>query len=428
MTKLGIKKFLIPVFLIIILIGSIVGLNSYYLNTTQEVIDSKPYVGIAFCGKTTDEAKTQIDRTKNYTNLFILDTGRSELSRNQTAVIEICNYAVESGLNIIVNLGITSPYENDTTTWFWDQPMSEIKKNWTERWGNQFLGVYYNDEPGGIQLDGYWVEFYEQHSDNFSKVEHPAIKSLQQIYLKMLYHAENKILPQDYDLEADFFVNYVLKEGDPGLAALNAAGITTFTSDYGLYWFDYLGGYEVLLAQLGWNASVAQQIALVKGAARLQDKEWGTIITWKYGEPPFLDNGEQIYNQMLSSYQAGADYIVIFNYATLGNESAPAMVEEHYLALERFWKDIHYKKQSNLSTPEAVLILPSNYGWGMRHHDDTIWGFWPSDDKTEQIGTVMGKLLAIYGVTLDIVYEDARYPVSKMDYKQVYYWNTTIVR
>jgi len=41
---------------------------------------------------------------------------------------------------------------------------------------------------------------------------------------------------------------------------------------------------------------------------------------------------------------------------------------------------------------------------------------------------VMGKLLAIYGVTLDIVYEDARYPVSKMDYKQVYYWNTTIVR
>jgi len=170
MTKLGIKKFLIPVFLIIILIGSIVGLNIYYLNTTQGVIDSKPYVGIAFCGKTTDEAKTQIDRTKNYTNLFILDTGRSELSRNQTAVIEICNYAVESGLNIIVNLGITSPYENDTTTWFWDQPMSEIKKNWTERWGNKFLGVYYNDEPGGIQLDGYWVEFYEQHSDNFSKV------------------------------------------------------------------------------------------------------------------------------------------------------------------------------------------------------------------------------------------------------------------
>ena len=87
MTNLGIKKFLIPVFLIIVLIGSIVGLNIYYLNTTQGVIDSKPYVGIAFCGKTTDEAKTQIDKTKNYTNLFILDTGRSELSRNQTAVI-----------------------------------------------------------------------------------------------------------------------------------------------------------------------------------------------------------------------------------------------------------------------------------------------------------------------------------------------------
>lgn len=425
MTNLGIKNYLIPALLITILLGSILGLNMYYLNETQGLNNTHPYVGIAFCGKTTFEAKIQIDRTKNYTNLFILDTGRSELSRNQTAVFEICDYAVESGLNIIVNLGITSPYEKDTTTWFWEQPMSEIKKNWTERWSNNFLGIYYNDEPGGIQLDGYWKDFYEEHSDNLTKVNHPALKALNEIYLKMIYHAENRITPQDYNLEADFFVNQVLNEGDSGLSALNTAGITTFTSDYGLYWFDYLGGYDVLFAQLGWNASVAQQIALVKGAARLQDKEWGTIVTWKYGEPPFLDSGEQVYNQMLSSYQAGADYIVIFNYATLGDESAPAMIDEHYLALERFWKDIHDKKHRDLSTPEAVLILPSNYGWGMRYHEDTIWGFWPSDDKTQQIGTVMGRLLAIYGVTLDIAYEDTAYPTSKVDYKQVYYWNNT---
>ena len=37
-----------------------------------------------------------------------------------------------------------------------------------------------------------------------------------------------------------------------------------------------------MFAELGWNNSVAEQIALVKGAARLQDKEWGAMITWKY--------------------------------------------------------------------------------------------------------------------------------------------------
>ncbi len=79
---------------------------------------------------------------------------------------------------------------------------------------------------------------------------------------------------------------------DPGLENLTAAGIVSFTSDYGLYWWDYKGGYDVMLAELGWNVSVAEQIALVKGAARLQDKEWGTMITWQYRSPPYLDSGD----------------------------------------------------------------------------------------------------------------------------------------
>ena len=50
-----------------------------------------------------------------------------------------------------------------------------------------------------------------------------------------------------------------------------------------LYWFDYLGGYDTIFAQLGWNTSVInQQIAQLRGAATMQNKDWGTIITWKY--------------------------------------------------------------------------------------------------------------------------------------------------
>ena len=58
------------------------------------------YVGVAFGGNTVDEAKAMIDRTKNYTNLFILQSG--PITENQTATTEICDYAAASGLSIIV--------------------------------------------------------------------------------------------------------------------------------------------------------------------------------------------------------------------------------------------------------------------------------------------------------------------------------------
>ena len=420
-----VKKYLIPVTLITLIVLSAI-LLQLHLNLTNTTINNNPYVGIAFCGNTTAEAKTQIDKTKTYTNLFILDIGRSTLSRNETGVMEICDYAVANGQSVIVNLGINSPYDNDITTWFWQQDMTTVKQNWTQRWGDKFLGVYYNDEPGGIQLDGEWAMWYEGFGEHLDEIDHSAATAMYQIYLKMLSYVDNGTKPTDYNMEADFFINEVIVK-DPGMQNLTAAGIPIFTSDYCLYWWDYLGGYDVMFAELGWNASVAQQIAQVKGAARLMDKEWGAMITWKYYDVPFLDTGEKIYSQMLASYQAGAKYIVIFNYAKddEGNTAA-AMIEEHYLALERLWKDIHSKPYTDLSKPEAALVLPNNYGWGMRDHDDSIWGFWNTDEKTEQIAIIMGKLLARYGASLDIVFEDEAYPVSKSDYKVVYYWSQTL--
>jgi len=341
--------------------------------------------------------------------------------------MEICDYAVANGLKVILNLGISDFHENDSVTWFWSQPLDEVKRNWMVRWGDKFLGIYVNDEPGGIQLDGDWKAWYSRFGERLAQWNHSAMGPLNQIYLKMLA-AHNGTLPQDYSLEAEFFVRDVLLEGDRGLAALNDAGITTFTSDYGLYWFDYLGGYDVLFAQLGWNVSIAQQIALIKGAARMQDKDWGTIITWKYQGHPFLDSGSEIYNQMLTSFQAGADYIIIFDYSTdFEGNSAHAMIDEHYLALERFWNDIHNKQHKDLTLPEAALVLPANYGWGMRNPDDTIWGFWGTDEKTPQIAIVMSKLLAKYGASLDIIYEDPDYPIARVRYNHIYYWNTTVL-
>ena len=55
----------------------------------------------------------------------------------------------------------------------------------------------------------------------------------------------------------------------------NQSNVKLFTSDYGLYWFDYLGGYNTVFAELFGRQTDPQTLALVRGAADMQDKNWG---------------------------------------------------------------------------------------------------------------------------------------------------------
>ncbi len=69
--------------------------------------------------------------------------------------------------------------------WFWKNSLS-VTEQWKAQWGNKFLGMYYNDEPGGIQLDGNWSAYFHA----FPKVffEHQLFKSqptLNQDYCKV---------------------------------------------------------------------------------------------------------------------------------------------------------------------------------------------------------------------------------------------------
>lgn len=62
------------------------------------------YIGVTFGGNTTADAKLLIDKVKDCTNLFILASGN--LQRNNTAMDEIGDYAVASGLHFVVYFGI----------------------------------------------------------------------------------------------------------------------------------------------------------------------------------------------------------------------------------------------------------------------------------------------------------------------------------
>jgi hypothetical protein len=346
------------------------------------------YVGVAFCGNTTAEARLLVDKVKSYTNLFIVQSGPA--SWNETSLNEICNYAVDAGLKIIVYFGDFSPriLASNGTTW---------RINWMTqtrlRWGDSFLGVYYYDEPGGFWMDTDWAKYGVHVGANST-----------------------------YDEVADRFVTGCKRQ----LAYVPSKNSTVvFVSDYTLYWFDYLSSYNVVLAQAGWNHSLNQDIALVRGAASMQHKDWGVMITWRYNGTPYIDTGANIYSQMVTSYAAGARYIAIFNYPTLEGNAYGVMQEEHFAALEQFWKDATTKTiKHNSIQAEAALVLPRNYGWGMRNPNDRIWGFWGSDEKSPQIWALSRQLLEQFGYKLDIVYDDPNFPLEGK-YSKVFWLNFT---
>jgi hypothetical protein len=371
--------------LLIIILGTIV----IMAQPAQEADRKTPcYVGVAFGGNTTAEAKAIIDRTKNYTNLFILQSG--PISTNRTATTEVCDYATQAGLNLIVYFGDLSPrvLERKGLTW-----RTEWVNNARSMYGERFLGVYYYDEPGGIYLD--------------SNKSSPGW-----------------LMPRNatYDSIAALFERGFVR--DQGAIALKNASIPIFCSDYALYWFDYLAGYDVVLAQVGWNQTLAKDIALVRGAATFQNKDWGAIITWKCTQSPYLDNGDNIYDQMRLSYQAGAKYITIFNYPYI-NETYGTMIDEHFLALEKFWDEVTEGRITRNQPPTAVLILPKNYGFGMRSATDTIWGYWQPDNNTPVIWREFQTLINRSGYSFDVAYDDNAYPIPST-YKTIRYWNSSI--
>ncbi|MCS7096288.1 MAG: hypothetical protein RMK50_04430 [Nitrososphaerota archaeon] len=368
-------------------------LIALFLSSCSEDVVKDFYVGVTFCGYTSAESKLLIDRVKDYTNLFAVLSG--PVSYNETALTEICEYAVNAGLHLIVFFGDLDSRVLKVKNLEWRLSWIKMAK---QRWGDQFLGVYYYDEPGGIFIDYKWNE--------------------------LLPFTRNLTLNLSYDVAANSYVN--LFHADDGFKFLEANSIDVFVSDYALYWFDYLAGYDVVLAQIGWNHTFARDIALIRGAATMQNKKWGIIITWRYMHPPYLDSAESIYKQMLDAYKCGAKYILIFNYADDVKSPYGIMTDEHFEALKRFWQDVvkNPKIIHGSIKAEAAMVLPRNYGWGMRHPDDKIWGWWGPDEKSQQIWELLCVLIEKYGLHLDIIYDDQTFPINNR-YPNIYYWNHT---
>ncbi len=357
------------------------------MTNTSKVKLRLTFFGVSFGGNTTSQAKLLIDKVKGYKNFFIINSW--DVAINETALNEICQYVVDTDMHFMVFFDFISQRHYE-----WHQTWLDTAE---ERFGDKFLGIYLYDEPGGKQIDvGYW-----KGSDRL-----------------------NIEVTSDYSETAEEFVTGI--SSFPSTKELKSRNIPMFTSDYALYWFDYLAGYDAIFVELGWNNSRPQQIALGRGAANVQDKAWGAIITWTYNQPPYLENGTRLLKDLITAYRAGAKYVIVFNYPH--NQTFGILEEEHFTAMKQFWDLTRSPQQDSLEKVEGevAFVLPKDYGWGMRRPDYNIWfPEWGPDERSSLIWNNMNKLIDKYELRLDIIYNDAWFDFEDA-YSEIYYWNSQI--
>jgi hypothetical protein len=422
---------------------------SYY-KVKDEASNDDFFFGVAFGGNTTSQAEQLIDKVKDYTNLFIINSW--DITANETALTEICDYAVNADMNVMVyfsfvfynytdqegNNLISGPLEDreeslvfynytyqsgsvyNSSSWaaLGIDPFHMPWLNKTrERWGDKFLGVYLYDEPGGKQIDtGFWdrrasgesdVWFAEGNITAFRNVSSYSDAANQ--FIRSLSHSGS--------------MQHVINSSVPdGISS----PLPVFTSDYALYWFDYLAAYNAVFAEMSVDASETQNIALCRGAANVQEKDWGAIITCASNNPPYLPNATDMSRQMLTAYLAGAKYLIIFNYPQF--DPYGALTEAHFAAMKQFWNQIHAFPENMLvkTKGEVAFVLPKDYGWGMRRPDDKIWGYWLPDNSSTLIWENLNTLIQKYGLKLDIIYDDPQFSYADK-YSKIYFWNSTSI-
>ena len=365
------------ILLISLLIAQVFLNYSSLINAHAEQKTPDIFIGIDVAYENLTEIKKLIDEVSSYTNLFVI--GCTGITHNPAKLDETCQYLYDKGLSFIIY-----------SEW---PPQTGWLESAKTRWGDRFLGFYAFDEAGGHQLDLQryrWVWDADNYTDAATQFNN------------------------DMDMTLNWFkTNYTSSTNYP-----------LFTSDYALYWFDYKAGYDTLFAEFGWNYSRQLNIALCRGAATVQNKDWGVIIAWTYTDPPYIESGKELYADLMLAYENGAKYIVILN--TNEDYTQGILEQEHLNALKQFWQYVQDNPRKSAPISDRVAyVLPKDYGYGFRGPNDKIWGLWEADAFSYNISKNVGTLLEEYGSELDIIYDDGLEPNNTYGYSKLIYWNVS---
>lgn len=364
------------ILLAVVLISALI-ITGLFLKEREE----KVFVGVEVGFDDFDDIVDFVDEVEEYVNLVII--GSLDITTNATKLTTVCDYLYSKDLYFIPFMFITQYVEKPD--------FFQVAK---ERWGEKFLGVYVSDEPGGRQFDSPNVRVVteaESYSDAASQYVEGLNNGLQQFFS----HFEE------------------------------SANVTAFTSDYLLYWFDYKSGWDIVFAEFGWNFSRQLHVALCRGAANIQKKDWGVIVTWTYRNPPYIEDAEMLYRDLVLAYNNGAKYILVFNYPTNLTDFG-ILTRDHLDSIRRFWDYVSDVPQPT-QLSNTSYVLPKDYGYGFRGSDDKIWGLWNSDELSAKVWNEINGFLAVYGKSLDIVYDTTDLS-REQQYEKLIFWNGTTVQ
>jgi hypothetical protein len=373
-------------------IGVLIPLLIVSLFFTYGFFDRSPsdvFIGVATAYDNVEEIKALVDKAGSYINTIVI--GSTGITHNFTKLDEVCQFLYDKGMYFMI----------------YGHPVNEIdqlviQRQWVldarPKWGEHFLGIYAFDEPGGRQLDNASMKVVR---DEF-------------------WFADNNTDAADKFVDRlNVVLEHTIKD------QLGASQLPLFTSDYALYWFDYKSGYDVVLAELGWNYSRTLNLALCRGAANIQNKEWGAMITWTYTDPPYLESGDDLYTDMTLAYDNGAKYILVFD--SNKNYTHTTLNDGHYEALKRFWRyAANNPRNSDSASGRVAYVLPKDYGYGFRGPVDTIWGLWSADAFSFQLSTQVGAFIHKYQDRLDLIYDDGLETNSSYGYSEITFWNGTV--
>jgi hypothetical protein len=339
------------------------------------------YVGVevAYQNASVSDVRAMVDRVKDYTNVCVI--GSVELTYNESALNESCDYIHDAGLKIIVLLTNFTNYSFDTRVWT-DKAQ--------QKYGEDFLALYRYDEPGGDQLDNPALRFVS-NTTNYADTASNYTYIMQQ--------------------HIDFYRGNVSR---------------IITADYGLYWWDYKAGYDAMLAEFVGNQSRQRHVALCRGAATTFGRDWGAIITWKYDVDPYIEDADSLYDDLVLAYSAGAKYIIVFDYPK--TDTYGILTDRHFDSMRKFWDWAHANPKAFGSTrATATYVLPGDYGSGLRSATDNIWGLFPADSLSAKAWNDIETLTKRYGAAFDIVFNDDSIGNLAGRYERVFFWNQTVV-
>jgi hypothetical protein len=362
--------------LVLLLFAGIYSHLKTYSNSRQVDV----FVGVDAAYNNVESIKSRVDEVKSYTNFFVI--GSTGIMLNITKLNDVCQYLSDSGLHFATFMHTTTLVNQ--SGW-----ISYAR----QRWSNLFLGLYSYDEPGGHQIDHDVPYMVVTEADNYSDATDKYVENLTAI-----------------------------------LSEYKSPDFPLMTSDYALYEFDYRASYDLVLAEFAWNHSRPLNVALCRGAATMHGKNWGVMITYTYDTPPYLASGPEIYDDMITAYQNGAKYILVFDYAKdpVTNSTHGILQQQHLDALKQFWQYVKEHPRTNCAAEDRVAyVLPKDYGYGFREPNDSIWGFWKADNLSSKIWNDANILAEQYKPRIDIIYEDDL-EYSGFKYGKLVFWNGTI--